>query len=168
MKKLVKVVAVISSFLLVGNIAKSQDTLTINREGFSIKHLSTWKIETEDNDYNPDSLFTLGAIDDEAIILFFISSKKTDPTYILNEQKKSFEKKIKIPVTLDFSNWGHYNGKGAILQGKIEDVMQVTVRLFAFSQDGKTVLIVEFATDETRNKLKDQFKLIENSFTIKK
>jgi hypothetical protein len=66
----------------------------------------------------------------------------------------------------NFERYGRHAGKGATLKGKILGT-RTTVKLFALSQDGLTVMITQQCPEEDLNQVQAGLDLIESSFLLR-
>lgn len=153
-------------FLFVAtNRTQAQETTIIKRDSFSLKYPSAWKIDTEDEDYDPDALFSLDAPDGDNMIMFMIFNVPLDPDELLNEQVKAMsEQVVKNPQVTTLTQWGNYKGKGKKLSGKLLGVFKGFVRIFVYTDDHKTMLVVEQCYDKAYETLKKDYDVIESSF----
>src|SRR5258705_8690828 len=71
----------------------SQAQKTINRDSFSLKYPEKWEIDTKDEDYDADAMFSIDAPDDN-MIMFVIFSMALDTADLMNEQVKAFTSEL--------------------------------------------------------------------------
>jgi hypothetical protein len=135
------------------------------REKFEIQYPSNWKIDTEGKDYDPDHMFSIES-PGSAFVMFVIGPGETVPEDTLKEQIRQFEKLMGSPDIERFERYGGLTGKGATLKGRILGI-RTTAKLFAFHEDGLTVMITQSCPDEDLQPVQAGFSLIENSFTLK-
>ena len=147
----------------------AQSLKTITRDSFSLKYPEKWKIDKEDPDYDPDALFSIDAPDEQNLIMFFIFNTVIDANEMLTEQIKAMsESLLKNPEITDFTDWGKYKGKGKILKGKFLGVYKGYIRLFFYTDDHKSMLVMEQVYDSATDEVKAELKSIADSFTFKK
>lgn len=166
MKKiLLPVVFLISC--MAGNMLYAQEHQTIKRDKFSLKYPAAWKIDTEDEDYDPDALFSIDSPDGENMIMFVLFDASMDAEELLKTQMDAFTAEVlKKPEVITFDTWGKYKGKGKILKGKLLGVYSGFVRIFVFSDDNKTLMVVEQCSDKDYTELKKDYDLIASSFSF--
>ena len=154
--------------LLTGVInAQTLHTNNIQRDSFSLKYPSDWKIDTEDEDYDPDNLFSIDSPDDN-MVMFMIFNVPVDKDELLKAQLEVFSSElIKKPEITEFSKWGNYDGTGKILKGKLLGVFKGFVRIFVYADSHKTMLVIEQCFDKDYEKLKKGYDLISSSFNFK-
>lgn len=153
---------------LIGQTLLAQEKKTISREAFSLQYPGEWTIDTEDEDYDPDALFSLDSPDGENMIMFIIFDMAVDADELMNEQVKAFsEQLIKKPAVATFNTWGKFKGKGTMLSGKLMGVFKGAVRIFVYSEEERTMLVVEQYYDKAIDKLKKDYDLIANTFKFK-
>lgn len=88
--------------------AFSQKTKKIDRDSFLLEYPASWTIDTKDEDYDPDALFSIDAPDDGGMIMFIIIDLAVDIDELLKEQEEGVkESLIKKPTSfLTFDKWG--------------------------------------------------------------
>jgi hypothetical protein len=158
----------LSALLLLSITVTSQAQKTINRDSFSVKYPEKWIIDTKDEDYDPDALFSIDAPDDENMIMFILFSMALDTADLMNEQVKAFTAElIKTPEITRFDTWGKLKGSGTLLKGKLMGVFKGFVRIFVYGDDHKTMIVVEQCYDKAYETLKKDYDLISSSFQFK-
>lgn len=147
--------------------AQGPQTRNIERDSFSLKYPADWKIDTEDEDYDPDNLFSIDSPGDN-MIMFMIFNVAMDKDELLKVQTEAFSSSlIKKPEISEFNTWGNYNGTGRILKGKLLGVFKGFVRIFIYNDLHKTMVVVEQCYDKDYEKLKKDYDLISSSFAFK-
>jgi hypothetical protein len=165
-----KIILFLIALLFVGlGNSYSQKLVTIERDSFSLQYPNTWTIDKGDEDYDPDALFSLDSPEDGETILFMIFNMVIDADEMLTEQAKTMTKNlIKKPSSITtFDTWGKYSGKGKVIKGKIMGIFKGQIRLFMYTDNSKSMLIVEQLYDSNMEKLGADFKSIADSFTFK-
>lgn len=149
--------------------AGAQNMKTIDRDSFSLKYPSTWSIDTKDEDYDPDALFSLDAPAEGATILFMIFDSVIDTDDMLKAQEEAMTKEvIKKPSSItNFYNWGNYKGKGILIKGKILGVLKGQVKVFIYTDDHKSMLVMEQIYDSDMLVTGAEFEQIAKSFKFK-
>ncbi|MBP7557961.1 MAG: hypothetical protein KA821_16915 [Chitinophagaceae bacterium] len=151
-------------FLLLCTLASAQGT-KIARDSFSISYPAGWTIDKEDPDYDPDALFSFDSPDGNNMIMFIIMNVPIDGQEMLNQQVTEFQKQlIKNPEITEFTQWGRYTGQGKILKGKLLGLTKGFVRIFVYTDDDKSMLVVQQCYDDDFVTLKKDYELMEQSF----
>ena len=164
MKGLLICVALLVTALL---NAQSDPAKRIVRDSFSLKYPTDWTIDTVDEDYDPDTFFSIDSPGDNTI-MFFLLPADTDQTELLNAQLESFSSHvIKKPEITEFAKWGAFQGTGRLLKGKILGIFKGFVRVFIYGDSSRTLLVVEQCYDKDYQKLQKGFELISSSFRFK-
>jgi hypothetical protein len=156
-------------FILLLLSASSHAQQTIDRDSFSLQYPAKWTIDTKDEDYDPDALFSLDAPDGENMIMFVIFDMAMDTADLMKEQVKAFTAElIKKPMITHFDTWGKYKGSGKLLKGKLMGVFKGFVRIFVYTEESRTMIVVEQCYDSAYEKLKPDYELISSTFQFKK
>jgi hypothetical protein len=100
-----------------------------------------------------------------AFVMLVIGSGEMAAEDTLQRQIRQFEKLISNPTIDRFESYGSLTGKGATLKGRNMGV-RLTVKLFAFHQDGLNITIMQQCPDEDLKHVQAGLTLIENSFRI--
>lgn len=141
---------------------------TIERPGFSLQYPANWQVDTEDEDYDPDALFSIDSPDGGSMIMFVIFDRAADTAHVMREQVAAFTAQlIKNPELAHFDTWGKYKGSGTVLKGKLMDVFKGTVRIFVYTDNDKTMTVVEQFFDKDYEGLRKGYELISSSFQFK-
>ena len=147
--------------------AQAKSANVIERDSFLLKYPADWKIDTQDEDYDPDAFFSLESPDDN-LVMFMIFNVPVDKDELLKAQLEAFSSQlIKKPEITEFNKWGDFYGMGKILKGKILGVFKGVVRIFVYETPYKTMLVVEQYYDKDHEKLKKDYDLISTSFSFK-
>ncbi len=147
----------------------SQNTKTITRDSFSLQYPANWTIDTKDEDYDPDALFSLDAPDDNGMVMFIIVDLPVDLDEMLAEQEKDIRAKlIKSPKSVtNFTKWGNYTGMGKSFKGRIMGVMDGEVNVFVSHIGGRTFYVMEQLFEEGMEDTRSGIKIIASSFKFK-
>ncbi len=158
------------ALLLFAFSSGAQTLKTIDRDSFSLKYPDTWTIDTKDEDYDPDALFSLDASAEGATIMFMIFDAVIDVDDMLKAQQEALTKDvIKKPSSITPVNtWGNYNGKGILIQGKILGVLKGRVKIFIYTDNNKSMLVMEQIYDSDLPVTGKEFEQIAKSFKFKK
>lgn len=150
---------------IAGTTLLAQQHLTIKRDGFSLNYPADWKIDTEDEDYDPDALFSIDSPDGENMIMFILFTEPVDAENLLQAQVDAFSGElVKKPEITSFNSWGNYKGEGKLLKGKLLGVFNGFVRIFVYGDENKTMLVVEQCYDKAYDTLKKDYDLMASSF----
>jgi len=141
----------------------------IDREGFSMKYPSGWAIDTADEDYDADALFSIDSPNGENMIMFVIYDMSLDTADLMQKQVDAFTAELlKKPEISHFNNWGKYKGSGKVLKGKLAGVYKGAVRIFIYTDGKKTLTVIEQFNDKDYEGLKKDYELMASSFAFKK
>lgn len=140
----------------------------IDRVNFSMQYPSEWRVDTKDEDYDPDALFSIDSPDGENMIMFVIFDIAANTAVIMKEQIKVFtDLLIKKPEISHFDTWGKYNGSGTTLKGKLMGVFKGVVRIFVYTDETKTMTVVEQFYDKNYEVLKKDYDFMSSTFQFK-
>ncbi len=164
-----KIKLVMLPLLLVATqVMMAQDTKTITREKFTVRYPATWYIDKEDEDYDPDAMFSLDAPDDESFVMFHIIEMDIDSDILMSDQIEAFkEDMLKNPEISTFNTWGNLKGKGTLMKGKLAGIYKGYIRIFVYKDDERTLLVLEQSYDKVLELFKKDYDLIANSFKFK-
>jgi len=165
-----KVIRLTLALLLFTLTAGAQNMKTIDRDSFSLKYPSSWTIDTKDEDYDPDALFSLDASAEGATMMFMIFDAVIDVEEMLKAQREAMTSElIKKPSSItNFQEWGNYKGKGILIKGKIMGVLKGQVKIFIYTDDNKSMLVMEQIYDSDMVVTGVEFEQIAKSFKFKK
>lgn len=165
-----KIIRLTLALLLFCSSTGAQSLKTIDRDSFSLKYPDTWTIDTKDEDYDPDALFSLDAPADGATMMFMIFDAVIDVDDMLKAQQEAMTKEvIKKPTSIsNFYQWGNYKGKGILIQGKILGVLKGQVKVFIYTDNNKSMLVMEQIYDSDMAVTGKEFEQIAKSFKFKK
>lgn len=138
---------------------------THDRDRFTLQYPSNWKIDTEDEDYDPDQMFFIES-PGAAFVLFVIMDWESDIEENIQEQVDAFSKFLGSPEKSEFRTWGEFSGLGAKMTGRVLGI-ETTVKVFSYSEDEASFIIVMQYPEEDLSYLSAGFDLIENSFSLK-
>jgi hypothetical protein len=140
-------------------------TKTLARPGFTFDHPAAWTVNDQMKSYDPDHLFQIRA-SIGAYIFFAIADKDLDVAKTLANHVEPHSKRMTNPVQTEFDRWGKYNGSGVVLRGTFLFLVPTTIRVFVFSEGGKTITVVEYCPDDEKEQLDPGYQTIENSFRV--
>jgi hypothetical protein len=141
------------------------DPRKLIRKQFELQYPSNWHVDVDDKDYDPDHMFSIDS-PGHAFVMFVIGAGETEPEDSLKIQLKQFDKIMSGLSVEHFERYGRHGGRGATLKGRIMG-SRTTVKLFALSQDGLTVMITQQCPEEDLNQVQDGLDLIESSFLLR-
>lgn len=146
--------------------ADSSHPKDISRAGFRLKIPANWAVDTLDADYNPDHSFTIES-PGSSFVMFIIMDIQSDPLENVQEQVEAFVPKvINKAQRIVFKKWGKYEGQGMQLRGRVISVVDGGVRIFSYSSEYRSFIVVESYFAEDLKKVQPGFQLIEDSFEI--
>jgi hypothetical protein len=141
-----------------------------DREGFHLEYPSSWKIDTKDEDYDPDALFSIDSPRDGGMIMFIMIDMDMDPDELLtSEEEAIIESVIKKPTSVtSFKSWGNFSGKGKTIKGKLLGLLKGQVNIFIHVANEKTLVVMEQYYDNDADEVIPDLKKIAASFRLKK
>ena len=134
------------------------------RERFGLMYPSNWSVDTEDDDYDPDHMFSIES-PGSAFVMFVLGDVETDPKKNIELQIAGFTRVFGSPTVTRFGSYGQFTGEGAQLSGALLGI-KTTVRAFSMFKSGVTVMVVQQYPDEDLRYVKDGLALIERSFSL--
>jgi hypothetical protein len=137
----------------------------LDRERFKLVYPGNWKIDAEDEDYDPDQRFSIQS-PGGTYVVFVMGNLKTVPEENVQSQIKAFTKLMGSPGIERFESYGHHEGKGAAISGKILGT-RVTVKAFSCFLEDMTAIIVQQYPDADLKLVEGGLSLIEKSFFLK-
>jgi len=139
----------------------------ISRPHFALKFPGNWKVDADDEDYDPDQLFSIDS-PGSSFVMLAITDVPMDPAEQVQAQVESFVPKvIRDPARTPFSRWGNYAGKGLLLKGKMILGLPGGLRVFSHSSESRSFVVVESYYDEDLEDVGPGFKLIESTFELR-
>ena len=144
--------------------AQTDAPIRLARERFELSYPENWTIDTADEDYDPDHMFSIES-PGTAFVMFAFGEIETVPADSLQNQVDAFSKLMGTPEIQPFDSFGKIQGCGAILRGTILG-QKCTVKAFACYAEGMTAIIVQQYPDEDIQYVQDGLALIEASFTL--
>jgi hypothetical protein len=148
--------------------ASGSATKSVSQKDFTVQYPISWYVDTLDEDYDADKLFSINTDSGQNYTAFYIFDEAINVDDHINAQiETNKELVMKDGVVSDFSNWGKYKGKGAILSGSFFSTYPGKIKVFAYTTAKKGFLIFQqtYNEDEARNK--EGFDLIEKTFELK-
>ena len=99
--------------------ANVRATKPIARERFHLEYPSNWTIDEEDEDYDPDHLFSIDSPGSCHVTVIVFDSAISAKNSVETQVEAFVPKIVKDPVQTPFAGWGAYDGEGVTLAGKI-------------------------------------------------
>ena len=91
----------------------------------------------------------------------------TDPDDNVTSQVEAYVPNIlKKTSQAPFTRWGRYEGAGMKLHGRQFGLVDANVRIFPYSTDSQSFIVVEYTFDEDLKNVQPGFQLIESSFEL--
>ncbi len=152
------------------DVAEREQTADIShpkelvREAFRLQYPSNWRINVDDEDYDPDTLFSIES-PGSTFVSFEIGKVGIEPEHYVQDLIRSYQKRMSKPVVSRFERYGRFTGKGAMLKGRIMGV-KMNARVFSFRENGLTVMISESYADNDLQDARAGLGLIEMSFSL--
>lgn len=137
----------------------------LERDGFQLDYPINWSIDEEDEDYDPDRLFSVDS-PGSSYVMFAIGKLGDEPEELLAGQVLAFEGLLDRPTRKNFGQYGNASGAGAELKGSMMGI-PTTIRLFSFVDGENAVMVTEQCPDEDLEMAKPGLEMIENSFELK-
>jgi len=139
--------------------------IVLIRERFQLEYPGNWTVDIEDEDYDPDAMFSIES-PGAAFVMYIIGAGEMEPEEILQIHMENFKKLMGNVAVERFEQLGSLTGKGAQLKGTILG-FRTTTKIFAFCQDGLLLQIVQQCPDADLGYVKEGLELIENSFLLR-
>ena len=144
-------------------------TKSVSRDKFRFDYPGNWSIDTADEDYDPDSLFSVDS-PGNCYVQFIVYDSAVDADEMVENQVEAFVPKlIKDPKRTRFVEWGAHEGSGVTLEGKILGVTPGSIRVFGAKSDEKDVAFtaVEMCFDDDMAQVRPGFELVRRTFELK-
>ena len=148
--------------------SQKQKENIINRTAYMLHYDASWHVDSSDNDFSFDSYFSLDTRSNNGAVTFFIFDTPTDPAEHIEAQVKAYLAKImKNGSVTYFEKWGSFSGKGALIKGKLLGSFSGEIRVFSYSNNNLSFLIVSQLFDEDKPMDQPGLDLIEKTFRLK-
>lgn len=141
------------------------DPVVIDRPGFTLRYPGNWWVNTEDDDYDPDSQFMIEPFQD-ARARFLLGEGPVDPEDETEHYLKAYQEVFRGDDVSTFTRWGSHVGSGVKYRGTTEGTLYV-VRIFTTTTDTRNLTVVEWVESSVAYLLKPGFKLMRDSFRFK-
>jgi hypothetical protein len=143
------------------NVSQSRQLV---RDAFRVDYPGNWQIDSADEDYDPDHLFSIDS-PGSSFAMFLVLDVPSEPATNVEEQVRQFSKLFNNSAESRFTNWGKYSGEGVHLQGRIFG-MKSGVRIFSSSSSSRSIIVVQQCVDEDLADVEPGFDLIERTFEL--
>lgn len=144
---------------------------TIDRPGFKLKYPKDWTVAKHQPDYNPDRLFSIETPGSSHIqIEIFDAKPGMDVTQTMQDVLQALDgPAVETYSYGDFEEWGHFEGEGKHLKGKIMSIIPGGCRVFVTVIPGKNkgLLVTEFYMSEDLPEAHPGFNLISQTLVFK-
>ncbi len=128
----------------------------------SFQSIDTAKFEAE-------GYFKIGSVTSSSLMQIFIFENASDTADVVSRQKAALSKPtIFSPATITLDNiFGHYKGKGILMEGKYEGgIIKGKIKVFCFSDNAKSFLVIRQIIGSSEDDVTD-FAEIEKSFKLR-
>lgn len=143
-------------------------TKRIVRERFHLEYPGNWTIDEEDEDYDPDHLFSIDSPGSCHVTVIVFGSAIPAKDSVEAQVGALVPKLVRDPVRTPFARWGAYDGEGVTLAGRLLGLQKGSIRIFAHESEREdlTLSVVEFCFDEDLPLVRPGFELIERTFEL--
>lgn len=146
--------------------AEVSSPTALDRPGFSLKFPANWKLRSDDEDFDPDHMFSIDS-PGSSFVMVIVAEGDLEPKDSVREHVTiQTSKLIKNARQMPFSRWGTFTGEGVLLAGNYLGLEPGTMRIFSWRTTGRTFTIVESTYDDDRARVAPGFALIERSFKV--
>jgi hypothetical protein len=135
------------------------------RNGFRLDYPGNWRIDSDDEDYDPDSFFSIDS-PGSSYASFHIWEGASDPNHNVEILVDKFNKILSSSQSMPLKRWGRFQGEGVHLKGRLMG-LKSSVKIFSCSTLGKSFTIINQCCDSDLLKAEPGFKLIERTFELK-
>ena len=156
----------LEDMFIVERCADIKNKKSVNRPRFRLDYPGNWKLDTSDEDFDPDTYFSFDS-PGNSYVRFIVSPGESDPKVNVDEQHQAFLEYMPTMTTKTLSGYGQYGGEGLAMSGRFFG-LKTTVNAYSFQHEGLTFIVVEQYTDEDFKMVSPGFSLIEKSLRIKK
>ena len=147
------------------SVASRAGVKTHARKTFSFDYPERWTLQTGDDDYDPDALFTVdspGACHTQVQLI--------EPSLEASRMTAIYEDKLgktmlDRPKRATFARWGTFQGAGVELAGPMAG-HDGSIRIFSHRGKRRAFTIIEFCFDDEMAETKPGFSTIESSFKL--
>lgn len=141
--------------------------ITLSREGFEVQYPGNWVIDVKDKNYDPEHSLKIEYQGiGQGVVSLIIMDEPFDTGELANRVKDEYLNLISGATLREFTTYGNYTGQGIELHGTMV-FAEMTTRIFAYSSNTRSFVIVEMCSDEEKEIIKPGLQLIEASFRLK-
>ena len=137
---------------------------SLERPRFRVEYPRNWKVDSDDEDYDPDGLFSIDS-PGSSYVQFTFSQGENDLDTILEIYLNQFRDLMSGEKEEALLRYAGFEGKGIMLQGKIMGFRE-RIRILALHAEGVTVTVVELAPISDLNLVQPGLDLIESSLRV--
>ncbi len=139
--------------------------LKLDRPAFSLSYPGNWYIDTDDEDYDPDSSFTIEPVQD-ALAIFTIMDEPADPAELTASELENYVDVFVGEDPIPFERWGSHRGVGAAFVGTYEGT-RYRVRIFSMSTETRSMVVFELTDLAVESAVTPGFGLLRDTFRFK-
>jgi hypothetical protein len=140
------------------------------RERFRLEYPGNWTVDENDEDYDPDHLFSIDSPGSCHVSVIVYDAALSAKQSVAAQVAAFVPRLVRNPVQTPFTRWGAYDGEGMALAGRILGFADGSIRIFAHesAREDLTFTIVEFCYDEDLPLVRPGFELIEQTFELRR
>lgn len=146
--------------------AVTEKPLTISRKHFSAGFPGNWFEDKKLPYYEAEHFLSFNSPGGSWVMLQ-IYDVPTDPAVNVEQHAKEESVSLKQITKTPFSKWGQYTGKGMELKGKSMGYYPARVRIFSYSSEKKSFVVLEQHYNEDEKQTGPGFALVEKMFRLK-
>lgn len=141
---------------------------TIVRPAYSLMYPPVWQLDTADMEGDLDSSFTMVSDNENTFVSFSFFKKRIDEEAMVNEQLSyHLHRSMKSGSVNKFDTYGCYKGTGARIRGKILELLDGEIEIFARSSDSVSFLVVSQIYESDKDADLGSLRFIETSLKLK-
>jgi len=138
---------------------------TLDRPGFSLQYPGNWWVDDTDDEYDPDSYFSIMPMQDAGVDINVLQ-EAIDPTEYTLSCVQSYREVFVGGEMESFTRWGSHRGYGLEYVGTFEGG-SYRVRVFTTSTGARGLTVVEYAEMGVESEMAPGFALIRTTFRFK-
>jgi hypothetical protein len=146
--------------------ADTSHPLTHTSATMTFQYPGNWFIDTDDDDYHPDSYVMVqahGLHDAVAVILHYPRSITLDEAEIIAALQRYRNLLGNSQEREGFSTWGEYRGRGKVFTGLIDDTPHIVRAFLAELPDSEVLEVTELWSEASTQEVRPGFDQIESS-----
>ncbi|MEM8550281.1 MAG: hypothetical protein AAGF10_05770 [Verrucomicrobiota bacterium] len=142
---------------------------TIDRPAFRLQYPTSWRLGTNQQDFNADHNFTImvEGTDSYIEIKIFKLGSITADQLMASLMETLDGPLIDTKKRESFTRWGEINGQGRHLMGEIAGFFEGGARIFVSTENEFGILVTELYYSDDKEKAMPGFELIRRSFQFK-